>query len=479
MTETAPGQGGVDAATKARILLAAGIDLQRAGRAEEAIDAYGRAIACRPDLVEAYHNLGVALRASGRTAASVACFRRSLRLRPGHPATLSNLGNALRSLGDAEDAILLLQQAATSEPGSPEIAYNLALALRDAGRVDEAIASFGRSLDIRPDRHQVRIERGIARLLAGDLPGGFDDLAVRYPAPVVPVRGKSWSRWNGGTLDGRHLLVRAGDDLAETALFARFVPLAAERGVPVILEGPDDIIPLLETIEGTARVVRRGGRFANVAAEAPLPDLPRILGVTLETLPTPVPYLRVPRSPRRELPPAAAGRTRVGIVWSTAAAGGEAGSPNCPLAEILRLAERPDVDLFALQGAPGADIAAAGAGALVQAIEGIEDPSVLAAAVAAMDLVVGVDGPAVHLAGALGRPVWIVLPYAPEWCWMLGRDESPWYPTAWLFRQRRAGDWAAVLRRVRSALDGALDAPPDEEVVAEEPAAPGDTPTAV
>lgn len=104
----------------------------------------------------------------------------------------------------------------------------------------------------------------------------------------------------------------------------------------------------------------------------------------------------------------------------------------------------------------------------MQEIEGIEDASVLAAAVAAMDLVVGINGPAVHLAGALGRPAWVILPYAPEWCWMLGRDESPWYPTAWLFRQRKSGDWAAVLRRVRASLDQALDAP------VEEPAAAGD-----
>ncbi|BBK33730.1 tetratricopeptide repeat protein [Stella humosa] len=453
----------VDPGTKAQILLAAGIDLQRAGHAEEAIDAYGRAIAERPDLVEAYHNLGVALRASGRTAASVACFRRALRLRPGHAATLSNLGNALRSLGETEDAVSLLRQAAAGEPGSPEIAYNLALVLRDAGRLDEAIQSFGRSLTLRPERHQVRIERGLAHLLGGNFTDGFADLALRYPSPIVPVRGKTWPRWDGSALDGRHLLVRAGDDLAETALFARFVPLAAARGVPLILEGPDDAIPLLETIEGAARVVRRGGRYANVAAEAPLPDLPRILGITLDTLPAPVPYLRVPRTPRREMAPPVPGRLRIGIMWSTGSTDGDARAPSCPLTHFLRLAERPDVDLVSLQAGAARDIRQAGAGALVQEIEGIEDPAIFAAAIAAMDLVVGVDGPAVHLAGAMGHPVWIVLPHAPEWCWMLGRDDCPWYPSAWLFRQRKPGDWAPVLRRVRAALDQALDAPPEPE----------------
>ncbi|WP_374449324.1 tetratricopeptide repeat protein [Stella sp.] len=452
--------GGVDALVEAQILLAAGIDLQRAGRAREAIEAYGRAIAVQPDLVEAYHNLGVALRAAGCTPASVACFRRALRLRPGHGPTLSNLGNALRSLGETEDAVQLLRQAAAADPQSPEIAYNCALALRDAGQVADAVRHFDRSLELRPDRHSARIERGLAHLLGGNFTAGFADLALRHPAAIVPVRGKSWPRWDGRTLDGRHLLVRAGDDLAETALFARFVPLAAQRGVPVILEGPDDAVPLLETVEGVARVARRGGRFANVAAEAPLADLPRILGVTLETIPSGAPYLRVPRQSRHEPPPAVAGRIRVGVQWSTGPVEPDARSPNCRLAHFLRLAERPDVDLVSLQAGAQAEIAEAGAAALVREIEGIEDPSVLAAAVASTDLVVAVDGPAAHLAGALGHPVWLVLPYAAEWWWLLGRDDSPWYPSAWLFRQRRPGDWDPVLRRVRTALDAALDAPP-------------------
>ena len=239
---------------------------------------------------------------------------------------------------------------------------------------------------------------------------------------VVPVRGKSWPRWDGRTLGGRHLLVRAGDDLAETALFARFVPLA---------------------------------------------DLPRILGTTLDTIPAQGGYLRVPRSPRRELPAPVPGRIRIGIQWSTGAVEADARSPSCLLSQFLRLAERPDVDLVSLQAGAAQDIAEAGAGALVQEIEGIEDPAVFAAAIVSTDLVIAVDSPAVHVAGALGHPVWAVLPFAPEWWWMLGRDDSPWYPTAWLFRQRKPGEWAPVLRRVRAALDAALDAPREEPPVAD------------
>lgn len=466
-TEQAEAAGGrtspaIDGHIQAQILLAAGIDLQRAGRGAEAIEAYGRALAAQPDLVEAYHNLGVALRAAGRMPASVACFRRALRLRPGHAATLSNLGNALRALGESGEAVETLRQAVSGDPNSPEIACNLGLALRDAGQLDEAIRQFDRSLQLRPDRNSVRIERGLAHLLGGNFPAGLADVALRHPAAVVPVRGKSWPRWDGGPLDGRHLLIRAGDDLGETAILARFVPLAAQRGVPVILEGPDDAIALLETIDGTQRVVRRGGRFANVAAETPLADLPRILGVTLETMPAVTPYLKVPRAPRREPPPPVAGRVRVGIQWSTGNVEPDARSPNCGLIPFLRLAERPDVDLFSLQPGAQGEIAEAGAGALVQEIEGIEDPAVLAAAIAGTDLVIAVEGPAAHLAGALGHPVWVVLPFAPEWWWFLGREDSPWYPTAWLFRQRRAGEWDPVLRRVRSALDAALDAPREE-----------------
>ncbi|MCC7274898.1 MAG: tetratricopeptide repeat protein [Alphaproteobacteria bacterium] len=448
----------VDPATKARVLLAAGIDLHRAGRAAEAVEAYGRAIECQPDLVEAYHNLGVALRASGRPAAAIACLRRALRLRPGHPATLASLGNALRAEGEASAAVDLLRQAAAGDPRSPEIAVGLGLALRDAGRLDESAAAFTRALELRPDRKLVQIDRGVARLLAGDLPGGFSDLALRHPPPIVPVRGRSWPRWDGGMLDGRHLLVRADDSAIDALRFARFVPLAAARGVPVILEGPDELLPLLETVEGTARVVRRGGRFANVAAEAPLADLPRILGTTLATIPAEVPYLKVPRGPRIDPPPAIPGRTRIGVAWRAAADEPDAEARSVPLELFLSLAERTDVELLALESGGAPDIAAAGAGALVRDLGAAPgDFATLATAVAAMDLVIAADAPAAHLAGALGRPVWVLLPHAPDWCWMLGRTESPWYPTAWLFRQPAPGDWKRVMARVRKSLDAALD----------------------
>ncbi|MGE0718282.1 MAG: tetratricopeptide repeat protein, partial [Alphaproteobacteria bacterium] len=230
MVEVAPSAAAVDPATRARVLLAAGIDLHRAGRADEAIAAYSGAIESQPDLVEAHHNLGVTLRGQGCLDAAVACFRRALALRPDHPATLANLGNTLRARGDLPDAVELLRKAVDLDPRAPEIALGLALALRDAGHATDAVIAFTRAVELRPDRKAVQIERGVTRLLAGDLAGGFADLALRYPPPVVPVRGRSWPRWDGGVLDGRHLLVRADDSLTDTLRFARFVPPAIARG---------------------------------------------------------------------------------------------------------------------------------------------------------------------------------------------------------------------------------------------------------
>ncbi|MGE0719159.1 MAG: glycosyltransferase, partial [Alphaproteobacteria bacterium] len=274
--------------------------------------------------------------------------------------------------------------------------------------------------------------------------------------------GRSWPRWDGGVLDGRHLLVRADDSLTDTLRFARFVPPAIARGVPVILEGPDEVLPLLETIEGVARVVRRGGRFANVAAETPIADLPRILRTTAETLPAETPYLRLPRGPRVELPAGAPGRVRIGIAWRAPAGEPDATQRAIPFHLFLALAERHDVELLALEPEAAAEIRAAGAGALVRDPgAAVADLAGLAAAIAAMDLVIAADAPAAHLAGALGRPVWAVLPTAPDWCWGLGRAETPWYPTAWLFRQTSPGDWKRVMTRVRRSLDAALDAGPD------------------
>ncbi|MGE0723474.1 MAG: tetratricopeptide repeat protein [Alphaproteobacteria bacterium] len=444
----------IEPGLQGRILLAAAIELHKRGQIDAAIAEYGRALGYRPDLVEAYNNLGVALRGQGKLPAAIACYRRSARLRPGHPPTLSNLANALRAAGEIEEAVALLSEAFAADPASSEIAGNLALALRDLGRVEESLSLFDRSLALRPDRPIVHVERGAARMIAGDLPGAFADLEWRFRQMPASARNGSLPQWDGRPLGGRHLLLWAEDSVEDAIQYARYVPAVAARGARVVIEAPDVLIPLLETVDGVSRVARRGERLPEIAAQAAIASLGRILGSTLETIPASVPYLRPPRR-RSPIAVPAGVRCRIGLVWASVVGGRDA---SCPLPALLELAGRADVAFFALQrGGAAAELARAGADPLVRDLgPDLADLSDLAAAIAEMDLVVTTDGPAAHLAGALDRPAWVLLPWAPDARWMLGRDDSPWYPNTRLFRQPRPGDWASPVREARLALDAAL-----------------------
>ena len=453
---TATVEPGIDPSLQGRILLAAAIELHKRGQVDAAIAEYARALAYRPDLIEAYNNLGVALRAQGKTAAAVACYRRAARLRPGHPPTLSNLANALRAAGEIEEAVALLSEAFAAEPGSAEIAGNLALALRDLGRLDEALALFDRSLALRSDRPVVHVERGIARLLAGDLPGGYGDLEWRFRQMPAAARGGTLPEWDGKPLGGRHLLLWAEDSVEDAIQFARYVPAAAARDARVVIEAPDGLVPLLETVEGVTRVARRGERLPEIAAHAPIASLGRIFGTTLDTVPARVPYLHAPRRRLPVVTPPGV-RCRIGLVWASMAGGRDV---SCPLATVLDLAGRADVALYALQrGATAAELARGGASGLVRDLGAdLADLADLAAAIAEMDLIITTDGPVAHIAGALDRPTWVLLTSTPDGRWMRERDDSPWYPNTRLFRQPRSGDWATPVRHARAALDEALRA---------------------
>jgi len=438
----------------ATVLLAAALELHRHGRLDEAIEAYAGAVRHDPRLAEAYNNLGVALRAQGKVEAAIACYRRAVALRPGHAPALSNLGNALRGRGRLEAAVAALAAALEADPASSEITCNLALALRDHGRLDEAIDLFDRALALRPGRAALHVDRGIARLLAGDLAGGFADLAWRRPAP--PAGGPP--AWDGRPIDGRSVLLRVERTDADALQFLRYVPLVAAAGTGVVLEVPADLAPLARTVEGVSRVIGPGERPPAVAAAASVADLPRLFATTRDTVPAAGPYLAVPEGAVPVVPEAGA-RPAVGLVWSAIPGGGGAArDPSCPVGTLLALAAPAGAALYGLpadpRGVADEALRAAGGEALVVDLgPRIESLAGLAATLDRLDLVIAVDGTTAHLAGALGRPVWLLLPYAPDGRWMLGRDDTPWYPGMRLFRQRHPGDWEEVIARVGAALE--------------------------
>ncbi len=442
-------------AAEAERLFQEAMSHQAAGRLDEAVAGYARALALQPLDSRAYNNLGVALRAQGKPHAALASYRRARALKPEDPGLHSNMGNVLRTLGLLEEAAASIRRSIELRPEAADPWRNLGLVLRDLGELDEAIDCFDRALALRPDHVDTLWDQTYARLLAGDLERGFAGYEVRWGLAEAAPRGFEAPMWDGGALDGRTILLYAEQGYGDTIQFARYVPLVAARGGRVVLECKAEMRALLQHLPGVAAFAVKGEDLPPYDVQAPLASLPWLFGTRLDTIPAAVPYLVAPAGPGPGLEPAPGIKARVGIAWGGSPTHKNDRNRSLPLVQFLELAARPEVALYSLQkGARAKELAETGAGALIRDLDPhMGDFAATARLVAALDLVITVDTSVAHLAGALGQPVWILVPFAPDWRWLRDREDSPWYPMARLFRQDRAGDWSSLFERVGRALD--------------------------
>ncbi|WP_052710047.1 glycosyltransferase [Azospirillum thiophilum] len=416
-----------------------------------------------PEEHRAHGNFAVALKNLGLYEQAVTVGRRALALMPADAGLLNNLGLALSMrIGGNEAAAGALSHALVLEPNRADTRMNRALVLRGLLRLDEAEAECRRLIAERPDEAGAHTLLATCLLMRGDLAPGFRayEWRTRLADGQVEARGLPTPLWDGGDPDGRRILLHDEQGLGDGIQFARYAPLLARRGAHVIVECNDALARLLATLPGVAEVVGRSAPTPAHDGHAALMSLPHLLGTTLATIPSEVPYLAADPSLverwRDRLGPARAG-LRVGLVW--------AGNPDLPddpkrspgLEPLLPLLDLPGVVFVSLQkGAGRADLERLG-GRLPVGFRDVGnelgDLADTAAVVAQLDLVISVDSAVAHLAGALGRPVWTMVRAESEWRWMLERTDSPWYPTMRLFRQRRAGDWSDVVAELRTALE--------------------------
>ncbi len=433
-----------------------GLVLKALGRGKEAIDHYRQAVARHPLSAELFNNLGTALWDRRQAEAAAACFRRAAAIRPDFPAALANLGLAINLLGDHEAAAQCYRRALAAEPhfaqahaGLGQSLVSLGQSLVSLGRLDEALACFEAALA--QDGHEIDALLGRARalLLAGRLAEGWVEYGARRKRPGAWAPSYACPQWDGGPLEDRTTLLHGEQGYADILQFVRYAPLVAARGGRVMVLCPRPLARLVATADGVDEVAVAGKRPPGFDLHHPLMDLPTVFGTVLDTIPAAVPYLRAPG----EAGPRAPG-FHVGIAWRGNPRHENDRNRSCPLERFLDLLEVPGVTLHSLQvGEAAGDIAALGAVALIaDRGSGLGDFADTAAVVRDLDLVVSVDTALVHLAGALGRPVWTLLPHAPDWRWMLVRDDSPWYPTMRLFRQPSPGDWEGAFAAVVTAL---------------------------
>jgi tetratricopeptide (TPR) repeat protein len=457
--------------TQARAALAC--HLVQAGQPEAALVEAEAGLARQPQLAEGWLARGIALRALGHAAEAMSALERAAELAPDAASVLLAMANARADCGDTATAAELLRQAILRAPQLAEAHASLGAVLTAEGRLPEAIAACNGAIAVDPRFAPGWWNRAVARLLAGDLEGGFEDAEwrKRHPRFAADFAALSGPEWTGEALAGRHLLVHAGQGMGDTIQFARYLPALVGMGARVTLACAEALVPLLSRIEGVAVVARAEGLPAHDLWVDQM-SLPHLLGV--ETVPLPQGYLTADPARvaawRREIGMG----MRIGLVWAGNPAHSNDRNRSLPpsmAARLLRPVQRivassPRLRLVGLQaGARHGELAPLG---VLDVSAGLTDFAETAALVSALDLVVTVDTAVAHLAGALGRPAWVMLPHAPDWRWQLARGDSPWYASVRLFRQPAPGDWDSVARAVAAALRVRY-APRDSQLAASMP----------
>jgi tetratricopeptide (TPR) repeat protein len=428
-----------------------------AGRVPEAAQIYAALARAFPLNALFHNNLGVCLRRLGRSEAALTSFRRALALAPDEAGTHSSLGNALRDLGRIEEAIAAQEQALKLAPKHRVVRHNHALALRDARRHQEALKVL-RELNAEfPDDAEYAFDLALSRLQMGDYLEGFRGYEARWKLPRNSTPLREGPQWDGGSLTGKRLFVQSEQGFGDAIQFVRYVPRLAQRGARVVLECLPELQRLFAGVEGVAETVAKGTAAPATDLSVPLFSLPRLFATTPTSLPAKVPYLKAPGT--IELPPLA-GRAlfRVGLVWGGTQKPSRSRDASWPLLSVAPLLNEPRAAFVSLQKGPrAAELKAFGFDHLVHDMGGkLGDFADTAAAIEQLDLVISVDTAVAHLAGALGKPVWVLLRYVTDWRWMDERPDSPWYPTMRLYRQARPDDFDGPVEAMRAELSRVL-----------------------
>jgi tetratricopeptide (TPR) repeat protein len=437
-----------------------GLLLQECGRLDEAVGAYRRALEIRPDFAAAWNNLGTAHLDQEDLEAAAAAFARAVTLDPNWSDAAYNLGTARHRQGRSAEAIELYRRALDLNPQAFKACNNIAKALQDRGELEAAIAWYRRALALKPDYAEARFNLATANLLSGNLRAGWPDYEWRFQRRdwrrVYPCRLDA-PRWQGEPFAGRTLIVHSEQGFGDVLQFVRYLPRVKVRGGTVVFETRRALLPLLAGIAGADRVVPLPEGSARTPGDlaVPLLSLPGVFGTELETIPAEVPYLFAdPQRARRWQARIGGAELRVGLVWAgTATDPGRA----CPLAWFAPLTRLPGVRFYGLQKGPEVDrLRSEGLpeGMVLENLGGdFEDFADTAAAIEHLDLVIAIDTAVAHLAGAMGKPVWVLLSAVPDWRWLLEGETSPWYPTMRLFRQERCGQWGPPLTRLARRLE--------------------------
>jgi len=436
--------------------------LHAAGRLDAALADFEKALEIQPDYAQAWNNRGVVLQEQLRWDEAATSYVRATAAQPDLGQAHYNLGNALRALGRFEEAIASYDVAIGLEADTAHAFNNRGLALQELQRSDEAIASYDTAIAIQANYADAYWNKAIELLLCGDFAQGWKLYEWRWQRDTFSSRKRDFAQplWLGNApLVGKTVLLHAEQGLGDSIQFCRYAREVQALGAHVLLEVPRSLMALFATLEGVSQIIEKGACLPQFDYHCPLLSLPLAFQTQRENIPSRTPYL-ASTAPQRERWQRRLGprtKPRVGLVWSGNALDKNDLQRSVRLQDLLPYLSS-DFEFICLQKEMRpADQHQIQNGHIRFFGTQIEDFSDTAALCDLVDLVISVDTSVAHLAGALGKPTWILLPHTPDWRWMLHRDDSPWYPSVRLYRQTQERAWPSVLERMRSDLSGLAD----------------------
>jgi len=436
-----------------------GLALRAYGRHEQAEAMFRKTIALIPGFADAHYNLGNTFFTQGKFAEAIGAYEKATELQPDNGVAHFNLGNACRAIGDMPRAVAAFSRAVAIDKKSVRAWHNLANALKDSGMLKEAADCYRATLKLSPQLAEAHYNLGLLLLLAGDLKRGFEYYEWRHKVYGLGCGARNFKqpKWGGAPVQGKTVLVHAEPNFGDSIHFARYLPKLAAEGARVVVECQAPLVEFFHEIDGVASVVEKGAKLPEFDLHCPIPSLPRAFGTTRETIPADVPYFKpnplAIRDWRQRLEQD--GKFfRIGLVWTGNPAFGAEAQRSLSIKHLLGLPQLPNLRYYNLQsGAAEKDLTDTGLDKIIPNLApGIEDFQDLAAAISSLDLLISIDAAPAHLAGALGKTVWLVLPALADWRWGRQARSTPWYPSMRLYRQTLGADIGEVFKQMGADL---------------------------
>ena len=441
-----------------------GTALRTQQKLEDAIECFNKAIEIKPDYAEAYYNLGSALHTTGTFDKAIDAFNSAIAIMPDYAKAHYNLGNTLKEQNRLEDAIVSYNHAIALKPDYVMAHNNLGTILQALCRIDEAAECYSRAIELKPDYAEAHLNKALTSLLNGNLKSGWQEYEWRLQTKNYSFKNFNQPMWDGKPLHGKTILIHTEQGFGDTIQFIRYLPMVQEQGGRVIFECLPNLISLLKNCNGFDKIIEKKPSVKlseKYDVHVPLLSLPKLFETTLDTIPSGIPYITVEPDlvEQWRLRLNDDHKYKVGIVWAGNPEHTKDHNRSCSLSDFATLSEISEVSLYSLQKGPASvEIdKSSDLGNIINLGNEINDFTDTAAIIANLDLVISVDTVVAHLAGAIGKPVWTLLPFEPDWRWLLDREDSPWYPDMRLFRQAQPDDWAEMFTRVKQALSEEVD----------------------